>query len=145
MSLLVMHGIDVGIKYNSLYGLSKLVGEIAGTPANRPFVGDMTYTTEIGVGASAYRRVTKENPPFPAMVYPVVPEFVGHKPQDIVMGKKSGVDNVEIWAERLGIELTREEAREIVGHVKNKGIELRRLLTEDEFREVVQHVKANKA
>ena len=60
------------------------------------------------------------------------------------MGKKRGVDNVEIWAEKLGIELTQEEAREIVGHVKSKGIELRRLLTEDEFKDISLLVKANK-
>ena len=74
------------------------------------------------------------------MQYPVVPEFVGNNPQNIVLGKKSGIDNIEIWAEKLGYDITQNEAREIVRHVKNKGIELKRLLTEEEFREIVQQV-----
>jgi isopropylmalate/homocitrate/citramalate synthase len=145
MALLVLYGIDVGIKYNSLCALSKLVEEIAGLPANRPFVGDMTYNTEIGIGASTFRKLQREPAPIPAMQYPVVPEFVGNKPQKIVLGKKSGIDNIEIWAEKLGIELTHEEAREMVDYVKNKGIELRRLLNEDEFREIVERIKTRKA
>jgi isopropylmalate/homocitrate/citramalate synthase len=76
--------------------------------------------------------------------YPVVPEFVGQQPQKVVMGKKSGVDNVQMWAERLGIELTPEEAREIVGYVKTKGTELKRLLTEDEFQAITRDVKNGK-
>ena len=144
MSLLVLHGIDVGVKYNQLRKLFKLVNGIAGVQPNRPFVGDMTYATEIGVGASTYRKIWKANPPITALQYPVVPEFVGQKPHNIVLGKKSGVDNVEIWAERLGVKLTQEEAREIVVYVKSKGTELRRLLTEDEFKEIVQRVKTKK-
>lgn len=144
VALLILYEIDTHIKYNLLRKLHKLVTGIAGTQANRPLVGDMTYKTEIGVGAYSYRKFWKNGRPALPMQYPVAPEFVGNDPQQIMMGKKSGVDNVEMWAERLGIELTREEAKEIVSHVKDKGIELKRLLTEDEFKDVVQVVKNKK-
>ena len=145
MALLVFHGIDVGIKYDKLRSLYKLVNGIVGVQPNRPFVGDMTYATEIGVGASVYRKIQRANPEVRALQYPVVPEFVGQDPQFILMGKKSGIDNVEMWAEKLGITLTPEQAREVVGLVKGKGMELRRLLTENEFRELTAVVKEKKA
>jgi isopropylmalate/homocitrate/citramalate synthase len=145
MALLVLHGVDTGIKYTRLRKLYQLVNGIAGTQPNRPFVGDMTYAIETGVAASTFRKIWKANPPITALQYPVVPEFVGQEAQKVVMGKKSGVDNVEIWAERLGIELTSQEAREIVSHVKTKGTELKRLLTDAEFQTIAQEVKNRKA
>lgn len=140
MSLLVLYGIDVGIKYNSLFGLSKLIEKIAGKGPNQALVGDMTYDTEIGIGASTFRKLKMNSSPYRAMQYPIVPEFVGNRPQSIVLGKKSGIDNIEIWAEKIGCKINQEEAREIVGRVKDKGIEIKRLLSEEEFREIVQQV-----
>jgi isopropylmalate/homocitrate/citramalate synthase len=145
MALLVLHGVDTGIRYNHLRKLYQLVNGIACAQPNRPFVGDMTYAIETGVAASTFKKIWKANPPTTAGQYPVVPEFVGQEPQKVVMGKKSGVDNVEMWAEKLGIDLTQQEAREIVGYVKSKGTELKRLLTEDEFREIAQEVRNKKA
>jgi isopropylmalate/homocitrate/citramalate synthase len=59
------------------------------------------------------------------------------------MGKKSGLDSVAIWAEKLGIELTEEETLEVLRQVKQRSYDLKRLLTEGEFQEITQGVKAN--
>ncbi len=141
MALLVLHGVDTGIRYNQLRKLYQLVNSIVGMQPNRPFVGDMTYAIETGVAASTFKKIWNTNPPTTALQYPVVPEFVGQERQKVVMGKKSGIENVQMWAERLAIELTSEQAREIVGYVKAKGTELKRLLTEVEFQEIVNEVK----
>jgi isopropylmalate/homocitrate/citramalate synthase len=141
LALLTLYGIDTGLKYDRFYDLHKLVHSIAGSDPNRPFVGEMSYALEIGVGASTYRKIRNSNPPTLAMQCPIVPEFVGQKKQTIVLGKKSGVDNVEIWAERLGIPMTREEAKKAVALVKEKSTQEKRLLTEAEFREIVTQVK----
>ena len=42
------------------------------------------------------------------MVFPVHPDFVDHEKPQIVMGKKSGLDNVYLWAEKLNIELNED-------------------------------------
>ena len=58
------------------------------------------------------------------------------------MGKKSGLDSVAIWAEKLGIELTEEETEEVLRQVKQRAYDLKRPLTEDEFREITQGARA---
>jgi len=138
MALLTLYGIDVGIKYEKLTELSELVGELAGRPANRPFVADMVNDVESGIVADWYRRVYKQ---YTTDLFPVRPKFVGHREPKVLMGKKSGLGSVLIWAEQLGIELTNEEVREVLTQVKQRSLELRRVLTEDEFREIAQGVR----
>jgi len=145
MSLLALYGIDTGINYNKLIEATKLVSELSERPIppNRPFVGDMIYTAEIGVQAANMLAARR------AGTIPVDqtmnPAFVGHKPGGVVMGKKSGKANIRMWAEDMGLELTDDEVREILVRVKAKGIEVRRLLTEAEFREITEQVKAAKS
>lgn len=141
MALLILYGIDVGIKYDNLTELSKLVGELAGAPANRPFVGDAVCDFESGLAVSWYRNSFEK---YPTDMNPVLPEFVGHRPTKIVMGKKSGRDSVAMWAEKLGIDLTKEEIREVLHQVKQRSYDLKRQLSEEEFREIAVTVKGNK-
>lgn len=103
MSLLVLYGIDVGIRYDKLTELSKLVDEIAGMPANRSFVVDLTNAMEGGITVSMFKNTCAQ---YPTIKHPVLPRFVGHKEPEVVIGKKSGLDNVVIWADGLGIEST---------------------------------------
>ena len=141
MALLTLYGIDTGIKYDQLYDIHERINAISGVVPNRPITGEMTYALEIGVGVGTYRKIIASNPPTQAMQYPIIPEFIGQKPRNIVLGKKSGVDNVLIWAERLGIDLNKDEAREVLELVKNKSIEKKNLLNEEEFLEIVAKVK----
>jgi isopropylmalate/homocitrate/citramalate synthase len=57
------------------------------------------------------------------------------------MGKKSGLDNVYLWAEKLNIELTEDETMAVLKQVKLKSHDLKRVLTEEEFRGIVENVK----
>jgi isopropylmalate/homocitrate/citramalate synthase len=69
---------------------------------------------------------------------------VGHKKPEILMGKKSGVDNIEIWTKKLGIKVTEEEGMEVLRRVKLKAHDLKRTLKETEFKKIVKEVKAQK-
>ena len=60
------------------------------------------------------------------------------------MGKKSGLDNIEIWSKKLGIELTEEEAMDVLREVKLKCHDLKQVLTEEEFKEVAENIGSNK-
>ena len=141
MALLTLYGVDSGLKYDRMYDVHKRINEISGVIPNRPITGEMTYTIEIGVGAATLRKIMASNPPTTALTVPIVPEFVGQKPMNIVLGKKSGIDNVFAWAERLGVELNKEQAREAVDLVKAKGSAEKRLLNEEDFLEIVAKVK----
>ncbi len=143
LALLTMYGIDVGLDYSKFNEMSKLVREISGTeiPESRPFIGDGAYTIESGIVTGWYRQAFEKDP---TTVFPVRPEFVGHEMPQIVMGKKSGIDSIAVWSQKLGIELTEEEALAALTKVKLKSHDLKRVLTEDEFREIAENVKAGK-
>jgi len=141
LALLTLYGIDVGIKYNKLNELARLVLTLSETviPANRPLIGDTAYDIESGIVTSWFKNTWAQ---YPTYIFPVHPGFVGHRAPQIVMGKKSGTDNVTIWAERLGIELDEDQTSEVLMRVKKRAIELKRTLTEDEFREIANSVRS---
>jgi len=140
VALRILYGIDVGIKYEKLTELANLVNELAGVPANRPFVADTINDIESGIVVNWYRNNYEQNP---TEIIPVLPRFVGHRAPRIVMGKKSGLDSIAIWADKLGIELTKEEIEGVLRQVKQRSYDLKRLLTEEEFREIALAVKAS--
>jgi len=143
LALLTMYGIDVGIDYSKMNELSKLVQTLSGTvvPVNRPFIGEGAYTIESGIVTGWYRQAFEKNP---TTVFPVHPKFVGHEEPKIVMGKKSGADNIEIWKKKLGINLSDEEGMAVLQEVKLKSHDMKRTLTEAEFKSVVAKVTAKK-
>lgn len=143
LALLTMYGIDVGLDYSKLNELSKLVQELSGTqvPSSRPFIGDGAYTIESGIVTGWFKNVFENDP---TTVFPVHPDFVGHDTPKIVMGKKSGLDNITIWTKKLGIELNEDEAMDVLMAVKLRSHDLKRVLTEEEFMGVVEEVTAKK-
>lgn len=144
LALLTLYGIDVGIHYNKLNELSQLVQKLSGTkvPASRPFVGKGAYDIESGIVTGWYRNVFKKSP---TTVYPVNPKFVGHKKPKILMGKKSGLDNVAIWSQKLGLTLSDEESMNVLQRVKLKAHDLKRPLNEKEFKKIVEEVRPSRA
>ena len=139
MALLTMYGIDVNLDYRKLNELSKLVQELSGArvPASRPFIGDGAYTIESGIVTGWFKNAFDENP---TTVFPVHPDFVGHEAPQIAMGKNSGLDNILIWSQKLGVELTEEDALTVLQEVKLKSHDLKRVLTEEEFMEIVKRL-----
>lgn len=140
LALLTMYEIDVGIRYDKLNELSEMVRELSGTviPSNRPFIGDGAYDIESGIVTTWYKNAFGQHP---TEVFPIHPNFVGHRAPQILMGKKSGLDNIALWTDKLGIELDRDEAMEVLKQVKQRSNDLKRSLNEDEFRGIAQDVK----
>ena len=143
LALLTMYGIDVGIDYSKMNELSQLVQELSGVKVlpGRAFIGEDAYTIESGIVTGWYKNVYAKEP---TILFPVRPEFVGHVSPKIVMGKKSGVESIAIWSEKLGIELDEEETMAVLMEVKVKSHDLKRVLTEIEFQEIAEKVKAKK-
>ncbi len=141
LALLTMYSIDVGIDFSKLNELAALVQELSGfeVPPNRPFIGKNSYNIESGIVTGWFKNVFESDP---TIVYPVHPDFVGHEAPNILMGKKSGLDNVELWSKKLGIDLDPGLAMPVLQAVKQKSHDLKRVLTEDEFAEIVREFKA---
>ena len=56
----------------------------------------------------------------------------------IVLGKKSGLDSIDLKAKELGLAVSAERRAPILAEVKKRAIAKRGLLTDDEFREIVR-------
>jgi isopropylmalate/homocitrate/citramalate synthase len=143
LALLTLYGIDVGIDYSKMNELSQLVMSLAGIepPANRPFVGSRAYTIESGIVTSWYKNAFEKDPTF---IFPVHPKFVGHTMPEILMGKKSGVDNIAIWAKKLGFQLNDAQTLAVLNQVKLRSHDLKRVLTEEEFKEILNRLEAGR-
>jgi len=139
MSLLCLHGIDVGIRTEKLCETSRFVLDLAkvSIPPNRPIVGDKLYEVESGIIAGWIRLARKEHP---LEFVPFAAELVGQKPVSIVLGKNSGPPSIEEWCEKLGITATDEQRAAMLQQVKAKSFEKKDLLTADEFRAIVERV-----
>ena len=98
----------------------------------------MAYDIESGIVTSWYRNVYHE---YPTELFPVHPGFVGHRAPQILMGKKSGVDNVLRWAKELGIELSDEELQKVVQRVKLQALDQRCALCQEEFKKIVDEIR----
>jgi isopropylmalate/homocitrate/citramalate synthase len=139
MSLLCLHGVDIGIKTENFVDVSRFVMDLAKVkqPPNRPIVGDKLYEVESGIIAGWVRLARKDHP---LEYVPFAPELVGQKPVNIVLGKNSGPPSMEEWCEKLGVKATDEERMAMLQLVKAKSFEKKDLLTPDEFKEIVDKV-----
>ena len=144
LSLLALHDIDLGIKTEKFVEVSKFVMDLAKVtqPPNRPIVGDKLYEVESGIIAGWVRMCRKDHP---LEFVPFVPDLVGQKPVNIVLGKNSGPPSIDEWAEKTGIKITDEERMTILLAVKAKSFEKKDLLTAEEFKEIVARVMKTNA
>lgn len=139
MSLLCLHGVDIGVRTEKFCEVSRFVLDLAkvSVPPNRPIVGDKLYEVESGIIAGWIRLARQDHP---LEFVPFAPELVGQKPVSIVLGKNSGPPSIEEWCEKLGVKTSDEERMAILKQVKAKSFEKKDLLTEEEFRAIVDRV-----
>jgi isopropylmalate/homocitrate/citramalate synthase len=140
MALKTMYGIESGIDFTKLYGLSKVVREAAKVPVppNRGIVGDRIFHVESGIIASWVKNVGQANL---TEAFPFRPEMVGQTGPEIVLGKGSGLDSVLIWLDKTGMgPATEEQMMAILQEVKAVSLQKKGLLTEDDFRSIASGV-----
>lgn len=140
MALKLLYGIESGIDFSKLYGLSQLVRELAQVPVppNRGIVGDRIFHVESGIIATWVKNVGSENL---TEAFPFRPELVGQSGPEIVLGKGSGLDSVLIWLDKMGLgPASEEEMLAILDEVKATSLEKKSLLTEDDFVRIAEGV-----
>ena len=140
VALKTMYGIESGIDFSKLYGLSRVVREAARVPVppNRGIVGDRLFHVESGIIASWVKNVGQEHL---TEAFPFRPEMVGQSGPDIVLGKGSGLDSVLIWLDRLGLgPASEEQMQEILQEVKATSLKSKGLLDEDAFARIAESV-----
>jgi isopropylmalate/homocitrate/citramalate synthase len=139
MALLTMYGVDVGLKYEKLTPLANLVQKLTGVevPSNKPVVGKQLYQIESGIIASWFKNCGEK---FATELFPVRWSAVGQPPAKVVMGKGSGIDSIHMWLQRLGMQVSDEDALKITAAVKAHSLKSKKLLTEAEFRDLANGV-----
>jgi isopropylmalate/homocitrate/citramalate synthase len=141
MALLTMYGIDLGLKYEKLTSLARLVEELSGqkVPTNKPVVGSSLFQVESGIIASWLKNCGDQ---YQTELFPYRPGVVGQSRPEIVMGKGSGIDSVKMWLHHLELEATEDEAMDVLMAVKQFGLKTKRLLSEQEFAELAEETIA---
>lgn len=141
LSLLTMYNIDLHIKTEKIYELSKFVRDIAGVKirSNQGIVGDDLFKIESGTIVNWYRRCVRENP---LILNAYHWDLVGQSPFDVVLGKHSGLPSIEVWLEKLNKTIPEEKLRSILFKVKEQAAKQKRLLTIKEFEKIIDEEQA---
>ena len=144
MSLLTMYGIDLGIKTEKLYEISKFVRELAGVPVrgNRGIIGDDIFKIESGIISGWLKNCGEEHA---LELSPYRWDLVGQAAPEVVLGKSSGADSIKMWLERVGkpmnvdevIMISDEKVLEILQKVKARALEKKGLLTLRDFENIL--------
>ena len=140
LSLLTMYGVDLGLRYDKMYELSKLMREFTGMPVrpNQGIVGDDIAKIESGIITGWYQN-TKQTDPLE--LAPYLPSLTGHPDNVIVLGKGSGLPSVEHFLKEIGVEVTSKDTKlDILNAMKQKAIARRGLITQEEFAQIVKDV-----
>ncbi|QGP91515.1 2-isopropylmalate synthase [Neomoorella glycerini] len=134
LCLAALYGYQLKVDLSKLATISMRVAEIARQPlaGNKPVVGSLPFTREIGLGMEVLQKS-------PLAIFPFLPETVGKK-MEIVMGKKTGKGSVRVKLEEMGRRATEEEIEAIVQRVKALGIAKKGILTQEEFEQIVKGV-----
>jgi len=102
----------------------------------KPLVGENLFTRESGAVASQFH--------IPEAIEPYSASLVGAE-RRIVLGKKSGLDSIDLKARELGLDVPADARPAILAELKKRAIAQRGLLTDAEFREIVAKISVAKS
>lgn len=121
-------GIEIDIDCTKIYPVCKKISEFSGIPIpiNQPFIGDVAFAREIGLGAKLFKTS-------PTTLFPINPSFLGREPR-IVLGKKSGKDTVKIKLDELNLYLDEKYIPDLLKHVKEFSLKKGSFISNKEFK-----------
>jgi isopropylmalate/homocitrate/citramalate synthase len=126
LALHCLYDVPIALDLTKVREVSDVVCKASGytVDAWKPLVGENLFMRESGAVASQFH--------IPEAIEPYSSELVGAR-RRIVLGKKSGLDSVDLKARELGLTIARDERAAILAAVKKRAIAKRGLLTDDEF------------
>jgi D-citramalate synthase len=115
VSLKTLYHLDVDIKTQLLYSTSQLVSRLTGVyvQPNKAIVGENAFTHESGIHTQGLLAN-------PLCYEPIAPELVGGT-RRISPGKHSGTHGIKATLEKMGMNPTEEQVKEIFLRVKTLG------------------------
>lgn len=138
LSLEALYGVEVGLKYEKLCELSKLVERLSGVrmPPHKPVVGDGAFKVESGIVVSWWLRLKESNKPL--VMYPYIWDLVGQKGVEVILGKKSGRDSITMKLKELDLDFPADKVDKILEQVKEESIKRKSPITDEIFKEILK-------
>ena len=135
LALKCLYDVPVALDLTQVREVSGVVQKQAGytLEAWKPLVGDNLFMRESGAVASQFH--------IPEAIEPYSADLVSAQ-RSIVLGKKSGLDSIDLKAKELGLSFAPEQRAPILAAVKKRAIAKHGLLTNEEFRQVVAEISA---
>ena len=133
LALQCLYDMPVQLDLTRARETSKVVQQAGGYSVDgwKPVVGEFLYTRESGAVANQFH--------IPQAIEPYSSEIVDAE-RRIVLGKKSGLSNVKLKGEELGLDIPEDKRAGVLAEVKDLGTRNARLVTDEEFRDIVARV-----
>jgi isopropylmalate/homocitrate/citramalate synthase len=130
LALRCLYDVPVALDLTKVREVSEVVQKAAGyrLEAWKPLVGENLFTRESGAVASQFH--------IPEAIEPYSSDLVGAS-RRIVLGKKSGLDSIDLKAKELGIAIAPAQRAPILAAVKQRAIARRGLISDEEFLQIV--------
>jgi isopropylmalate/homocitrate/citramalate synthase len=135
LALQYLYGVSAVFDLSKIREVSDLVRRSSGYSMEpwKPLVGENLFMRESGAVASQFH--------LPEAIEPYSSQLVRAE-RLIVLGKKSGLDSIDLKAKELGISIAAEQRAAILAAVKKLAISERRLVTNEEFRQMAAQAAA---
>ena len=133
LALQCLYDMPVELDLSRAREASKVVQKAGGYNVDgwKPVVGEFLYTRESGAVANQFH--------IPQAIEPYSAEIVDAE-RRIVLGKKSGLSNIKIKGEELGLDIPEDKRASVLAEVKDLGTKNARLVTDEEFKNIVARV-----
>jgi isopropylmalate/homocitrate/citramalate synthase len=133
LALQFLYHVPVELDLSKAREVSDMVQRYGGYTVDswKPVVGKFIFTRESGGVAAQFHQ--------PSAIEPYSAEIV-HASRHVALGKKSGLANIKIKLEELGLSAAADKHGAILEKVKSLGTSQKRLVTDDEFRAMVRSV-----
>jgi isopropylmalate/homocitrate/citramalate synthase len=133
LALRCLYDVPVVLDLTKVREVSEVVQKAGGyaLEAWKPLVGQNLFMRESGAVASQFH--------IPEAIEPYSSELVSAQ-RHIVLGKKSGLDSIDLKAKELGLAFPQEQRAPILAAVKKRAIAKRGLLSDEEFRQIVEEL-----
>jgi methanogen homocitrate synthase len=137
VGLLLLYGLDLGLRYEKFYDVSKLIQELTGVELqpHKGVVGQNSFTFESGAGLEGF---AKGNP-FLSETY--LPEVVGQK-FGYLLGKKSGKYSIQMKLKELSLTVPEEKIEVLLGEIKKQSERTKKPVSDEDFRALVKRIRA---
>ena len=133
LALRCLYDVPVALDLAKVREVSEVVRKASGytLEAWKPLVGENLFTRESGAVASQFH--------IPEAIEPYAAALVGAD-RRIVLGKKSGLDSIDLKAKELGVAIAEAQRGPVLAAVKKLAIAKRGLLSDEEFLQIVKEL-----